>query len=62
MDHNPKKKRTGRPPLPAGQQKERVSVRLPPPLLDRLRAEESPAKTIAAALQNYYKTKETGNV
>jgi hypothetical protein len=33
-----------------------------PPLLDRLRAEESPAKTIAAALQGYFTAKEDGNV
>ena len=62
MNHDQQKKRPGRPPVPAGQRKERVSVRLPPPLLDRLRAEESPAKTIAAALQDYYTAKEAGNV
>lgn len=65
MDHDQqgqRKKGAGRPPLPAGQRKERVSVRLSQPLLDRLRAADSPAKTIEEALQNYYKTKETGNV
>ncbi len=61
MDHT-KKKRHGRPPLPAGQRKERVSVRLPQPLLDRLRAEDSPAKTIEEALQGYFGDDEDGNV
>jgi hypothetical protein len=59
MNHDQPKKGAGRPPLPAGQRKERVSVRLPPPLVELLRAEESPAKTITEALQDYYK--EEGN-
>lgn len=62
MDHDQQKKGAGRPSLPEGQRKERISVRLPPPLLDRLRQADSPAKKIEEALQNYYKTKETGNV
>lgn len=65
MDHDQQdqqKKGAGRPSLPEGQRKERISVRLPPPLLDRLRAADSPAKTIAAALQCYFTAKEDGNV
>lgn len=62
MDHDQQKKQPGRPALPEGQRKERISVRLPRPLIDRLRAEDSPAKTIAAALQGYFVGKEDGNV
>lgn len=61
MDHNQQKKQPGRPALPEGQRKERISVRLPIPMIDRLRAEDSPAKIIAAALQGYFTEKEDSN-
>lgn len=56
------KKGAGRPPLPAEQRKERVSVRLPPPLVAKLRKGKSPAETITAALQGYFAGLKDDNV